>query len=272
MLLGPIRHFLFVAILAIIIISIVTTTVIMTSPKLWAGGDFAPMASCSNFLKEDSQAEGRLASAMVWLFDEFRSQSTLYGKISVGIYSFIIIFGSLTTIMGMIAPIASADCMADPFSPDHPKKGQVDELVWFKAIGRTSGALGTTFLLAVYMLGHSTKSCLLLFMWGFLSYLNFAVVIPNDFLESGGSEAGASRNLTVLYELRGAPQKFGSPSPKPTASRHFPEGPMHVPARNALCVFLEGDVRDERHPYFYALNPEAYVPAAGQTCMQNVRT
>ncbi|CAE7836405.1 unnamed protein product [Symbiodinium necroappetens] len=159
------------------------------------------MASCSSFLKEDFQVDARLGSAMVWLLDEFRGQSTVYGKISVAIYSFIIIFGSLTTVMGMIAPIASADCMADPFSPDHPKKGQVDQLVWFKAMGRTSGALGTTFLLAVYMLGHNTKSCLLLFVWGFLSYLNFAVVIPNDFVESGGSEAGQTCMQNVRTQV-----------------------------------------------------------------------
>ncbi|CAE7639827.1 unnamed protein product [Symbiodinium pilosum] len=131
------------------------------------------------------------------LLREFQGQSTCYGKVSVAIYGFIIIFGSLTTVLGMVAPIASADCMADPFAAH--AKTDADQLVWFKAMGRTSGALGTTFLLAVYMMGHSVKSCLLLLMWGWLSFLNFAVVIPDDFAQLKGSEAGEAcmRNVRV---------------------------------------------------------------------------
>ena len=50
------------------------------------------------------------------------------------------------------------------------------------------GALGTVFLITVYMLGHSLTSCFLLFLWGILNYLNFALVIPQDFSHAGGSE------------------------------------------------------------------------------------
>lgn len=113
--------------------------------------------------------------------------SSIYGKISVAIYYFILIFGGMTTVFGMVAPIQSADCMATPFL----KHEHSDEIVWFKAMGRMCGALATLFLIAVYMLGHSTKSLILLLLWGLLNYLNFAVMIPLDFREGGSEEAEA---------------------------------------------------------------------------------
>ena len=120
------------------------------------------------------------------LLAECKSLS-VYGKYSFSIYFFIIIFGGMTTIFGMVAPLQSADCMAAPFLFDKDQT-QTDQIVWFKAMGRMCGALATLFLIAVYLLGHSMTSLFLLFLWGLLNFLNFAIMIPAD-LKDGSEEA-----------------------------------------------------------------------------------
>lgn len=122
---------------------------------------------------------------------------SVYGKISFSIYYFIIIFGGMTTVFGMVAPLQSADCMAAPFLAD---KDQNDQIVWFKATGRMCGALATLFLIAVYLLGHSMTSLFLLFLWGLLNFLNFALMIPAD-LKDGGSEEAQRCNSYMKQQV-----------------------------------------------------------------------
>lgn len=121
---------------------------------------------------------------------------SVYGKISFSIYCFIIIFGGMTTVFGMVAPLQSADCMAAPFLSE---KGHKDQIVWFKATGRMCGALATLFLIAVYLLGHSMTSLFLLFLWG-LNFLNFALMIPAD-LKDGGSEEAQRCNSYMKQQV-----------------------------------------------------------------------
>mmetsp|Transcript_37979 Transcript_37979/g.56478 ORF Transcript_37979/g.56478 Transcript_37979/m.56478 type:complete len:185 (-) Transcript_37979:238-792(-) len=114
-----------------------------------------------------------------------------YGKISYFIYGFVLVVGGATTILGMVAPVTAADCMADIFSPSDNNTVTIDQIVYFKAMGRMAGALGTVFLVAVGCLGHSTLSCILLLLWGFLNYVNFGIMIPFDFGQLGGGSEEA---------------------------------------------------------------------------------
>lgn len=112
------------------------------------------------------------------------------GKISFGIYWFILLFGGYTTLLAVVQPIAAADCMSSifNFSNDVPMSdAAADQLVYFKAMGRMTGMLGTMFLIAVFFLGHSTLSCCLLLVWGSSNFLNFGILIPNDYFHLHGS-------------------------------------------------------------------------------------
>ena len=133
------------------------------------------------------------------LIQEFKDQHSIYGKVSVSIYGFIIIFGGMTTLFGIVAPIASADCMAAPFSDGTTQ--QADQLVWFKGMGRMCGALGTLFLVTVYLLGHSVTSCFLLFVWGWLNFMNFAIMIPADCSQAGGSDSARDCMKNVGFQV-----------------------------------------------------------------------
>ena len=81
-----------------------------------------------------------------------------------------------------------------------PDKDQNDQIVWFKATGRMCGALATLFLIAVYLLGHSMTSLFLLFLWGLLNFLNFALMIPAD-LKDGGSEEAQRCNSYMKQQV-----------------------------------------------------------------------
>lgn len=169
---------------------------------LWIGVLMQRAMSSSD--TDSSQAVESVPKAgdAMYLVREFQAQSTIFGKMSVVIYGFIIIFGGFTTILGMVAPILSADCMAAPFLSNNSER-EADQLIWFKAMGRMCGALGTIFLLAVYMLGHSLKSLLLLLLWGWLNFMNFAFVIPADLRADGGSKETETCMRNVRVQVGG---------------------------------------------------------------------
>ena len=139
---------------------------------------------------------------MLPFVEDFKEQRSVYGKCSVVIYGFILVFGGVTTVMCMVAPLLSADCMASPFR-DVSTPREADQLVWFKADGRMCGAIATLFLLGVYMLGHSMRSLLLLCAWGWLNFFNFAVVIPMDFQANKGSEEAESCLENMRMQIGG---------------------------------------------------------------------
>ena len=70
-----------------------------------------------------------------------------------------------------------------------------------RAWAERAGPWGQSSFSAVYLLGHSVTSCFLLLAWGWLSFANFAFMIPADFAHSGGSAQGQACLRNVRQQV-----------------------------------------------------------------------